>query len=235
MNGETVGTIGFTLLELLVVIGIIAVLAALGFPVFAKSIQSSQQGVCANNLRQIYLAVDLYGGDHNGRLPPAEDANYNFAYLYLKSYAPAVDLTRWGGNSSGKGIFCCPALRARVGTAQAGGANNYAFNRTIWFELNNYSTLGEVSRLGITRPAKTILMGDISWMVAGGHPFATIHSYLTPGKNEGLPPPEHPAHSYGAANIIFADGHVEYWKDTSILADGKYSDKGAEDLWNPQK
>ncbi len=48
-------------------------------------------------------------------------------------------------------------------------------------------------------------------------------------------PSPHPLHTNGAANILFADGHVEYWKDTSVLADAKYSDKGADDPGNPVK
>lgn len=234
-RNQTGETTGFTLVELLVVIAVVAILAALSLPALGKGIQASQQSACSSNLRQVYLAINMYGSDHNANLPPAENSSGNFAYKSLRDYVLSSDLTVWGGNKSGKGIFCCPALRQRVGLEKAGGANNYALNRTIWYELNNYSTMAEVSRLRITRPAKTILAGDISWMVSAGHPFATIHSYLTPGKNEGLPPPAHPVHTLGAANVLFADGHVEYWKDTSVLADAKYGDKGPEDLWNPIK
>ncbi len=229
---------GFTLLEMLAVTAVISLLAALAWPTFAKGIQSSHQSVCASNLRQIYQAINLYGTDHNGNLPPAENAIANYAFMYLKDYVAPADLTAWGGNRSGKGIYCCPALRQRVGKEKAGGSNNYGLNRTIWFELNPVwpgSTKAEVFRLGITRPAKTILAGDCCWMASGGHPFATIHSYLTPGKIEGQPLSPHPLHTNGAANVLFADGHVEYWKDTSVLADAKYSDKGADDLWNPIK
>ena len=57
---------GFTLGEILVVIGIIAVVAAISFPVFASSKNSAHEATCLNNLRQIYGAVSLYRSDHDG-------------------------------------------------------------------------------------------------------------------------------------------------------------------------
>jgi len=54
---------GFTLIELLVVIAIIAILAAILFPVFAKAREKARQASCASNLRQITMALRMYGQD----------------------------------------------------------------------------------------------------------------------------------------------------------------------------
>jgi prepilin-type N-terminal cleavage/methylation domain-containing protein len=62
----------FTLIELLAVIAIIAILAALLLPALSRAKGSAQRIVCANNLRQIRLALDLYSSDHDGRMPPRE-------------------------------------------------------------------------------------------------------------------------------------------------------------------
>ena len=51
---------GFTLIELLVVISIIAILAAILFPVFAQAREKARQTACRANLRQIGAAVQMY-------------------------------------------------------------------------------------------------------------------------------------------------------------------------------
>jgi prepilin-type N-terminal cleavage/methylation domain-containing protein/prepilin-type processing-associated H-X9-DG protein len=60
---------GFTLVELLVVIGIIAILSGILLPAMSKA-KSKAQGIqCLNNNRQLMLACTMYGSDHDERLP----------------------------------------------------------------------------------------------------------------------------------------------------------------------
>jgi prepilin-type N-terminal cleavage/methylation domain-containing protein len=60
---------GFTIIELLVVVGVIAILMSLLLPAL-KAAQGSARGtVCRNNLQQIGLASMLYADDNRGRLP----------------------------------------------------------------------------------------------------------------------------------------------------------------------
>jgi prepilin-type N-terminal cleavage/methylation domain-containing protein len=64
---------GFTLTELLVVIAVIAILAALLLPALAKSKSHAQTIACLNNLRQLSICWHLYAGDYNDLTVPNDN------------------------------------------------------------------------------------------------------------------------------------------------------------------
>lgn len=68
---------GFSLLEILIVVTIIAILVALLFPVFNKVKRSAKSVSCLSNLRQLGVATILYYEDHDGRLP-----HFNLPLVY---------------------------------------------------------------------------------------------------------------------------------------------------------
>jgi prepilin-type N-terminal cleavage/methylation domain-containing protein len=73
------GRDGFTLVELLVVIGIIAVLMAMLLPAVKRAREQAQLTACQNNLRQIGLAIQMYANDNRDRFPdPNATGNYTF-------------------------------------------------------------------------------------------------------------------------------------------------------------
>jgi general secretion pathway protein G len=64
---------GFTLVELLTVIAVIAVLAAILFPVFMTARGKAREITCASNLRQIGLSISMYTQDYDGFYPYGVD------------------------------------------------------------------------------------------------------------------------------------------------------------------
>ncbi|MDB5327694.1 MAG: hypothetical protein JWM57_3263 [Phycisphaerales bacterium] len=69
--------LGFTLVELLVVIGIIAVLIAILLPTIQKARQKGQQVVCMSNLTQIYGYMQMYCNNNKGFLFPVGPTDVN--------------------------------------------------------------------------------------------------------------------------------------------------------------
>src|SRR5690348_11726984 len=77
---------GFTLMELMVVIGIIAILAALLMPAISRAKAKANQISCINNNRQMIVATTLYAADHNDEIPPRGRPVTNAWPFRLKPY-----------------------------------------------------------------------------------------------------------------------------------------------------
>jgi prepilin-type N-terminal cleavage/methylation domain-containing protein len=125
---------GFTLIELLVVISIIAILAAILFPVFAQAREKARAAACLSNGKQIALAVSMYSQDHDEVLPLAVDLSTNA--WWESSVIPYI---RGGGIG---GILACPSAPSRA----------FAYSM-------NWSTSGR-SQAAMSNPADTILTAD---------------------------------------------------------------------------
>jgi prepilin-type N-terminal cleavage/methylation domain-containing protein len=73
---------GYTLVELLVVVGIIAILAAMIMPVLTQAKDTARMRVCADGMRQLGLAIARYVDDHDGLGLPQSPATFKNPWVF---------------------------------------------------------------------------------------------------------------------------------------------------------
>lgn len=175
------------MIEILVVVVILAVLAALLYPVGKRALDNSRLTTCLNNLRQLSLASISYAQEHDGYLPSALGVFWQrelAPYIGIQSTPSGVEL--YGSDPAQKTPFTCPFV----------GKNN---NPRRSYGINYVLQQGEAVDgyvtdpiLGIQMPSKTFLFAD-----------ALNTSFISVVGNMSF------RHPNDACGFAFADGHVE--------------------------
>ena len=191
---------GFTLIELLIVMAILALLAALLFPVFARARGKGYQTVCASNLKQIGLAAAQYSQDNEGLMFPALSHAYDDGTVVT-----------WGGCAVYKPSFrfdtACGRLGAYVKNASlwncpAEPSAEFTYGLNIAFVRAEIAQGPPVSVAQIGDPAETILVADHVAVPASDSALPP-YVYL-PSDKEPVVAGRH----FDRANVLWADDHI---------------------------
>ncbi len=221
----------FTLIELLVVITIIAILAAILFPVFGQAKESAKKGVCLSNTKQISLAFTMYVSDYDDMTPPLVYSNWDAQEGMNAAMFPLF--RQWSAplyKISGEGMLW-PYIKSLEVTGCPGGRDlpNYYASTSSGILYQNYHQIVGLLSIGYSQsldrqnlseweaPAGNILLTDSAqpdmwkpsanprWGLPEGVPFIiNTRSAATAGGTM-----VHGRHVGGAANVGWMDGHAK--------------------------
>ena len=197
----------FTLMELLVVLTIIGILAALLLPVLSKARGTAQRATCINNLHQINAALIMYADDHADSLRAAKN-DYHIYFTYrddINSY-----LAR-NGTSTNDATFDCPSDDFDCTKPLVEDffypvpASGHGFHHLKQTDYASYIFNGEAANVTNTRvtqkaftfvhqPSRLVLVSEFSGALGLSAHARTGSQQLANAKNV----------------VAFVDGHVSY-------------------------
>ena len=191
---------GFTLIELVVVISIILILAAMLLPVFERAVKAAEATSCLANVRNLALASQLYISDYDGRLPPAlldlpDSTQQNCWDVLLLPYVGS------------RQIYLCPVdENPTAGPAYTNSVtHSYGINLDVAM-VGGYPG-ASLRSTQIPRPCETILFFDLAqpysygWRASWGN----MSQYVAARHNQ-------------ASNFAFCAGNAKRIKPSETLS-----------------
>jgi prepilin-type N-terminal cleavage/methylation domain-containing protein/prepilin-type processing-associated H-X9-DG protein len=242
----------FTLVEMLVVISVIGILAALLFSVLSNAKAQAKRTIYLNNLRQVNLGMRMYCDDSNDTSPTTGHARFGTqawsGYRELMKTYVGVN----GQSSPNDKIFNCPAdtfyldfkkvhaylydtivVRSNLYKQPLFDYSSYGFNGGTdarSFILGNTPGIGGQKLSLIKNPSKTVLLAEA--------PAFYPYSWHQPSPTSGAEFVDDGVFIFNDAknNVGFVDGHVSYIKiywDTNAPNGAPSDVHGLAMLYNP--
>ena len=218
----------FTLVELLVVIMIISVLAAIMLPSMSAARQQGRQTYCLNNLRQMLMAAqaytqsydDYYPIAHYNRKTKSERVAYCWDFTTIKDMTTnktkVVPGLLWQGETIEK-VQQCPSFKGGSNT-QSDPYTGYNYN-TSYIGHGQGETIETPAKINQGRkPVECALFGDGQWS-SGANKFMRAPKIWAGDDDNSLKAAGTQGYRHnGKTNVVWCDGHTssqkEYYTDT---------------------
>jgi prepilin-type N-terminal cleavage/methylation domain-containing protein/prepilin-type processing-associated H-X9-DG protein len=222
----------FTLVELLVVVGIIAILIAMLLPALNKARQQAMRISCASNMRQLSMYFMLYAQNNGGRLPLCWDFaatpqvpsdNWGDSYGMAENLLPDKQYIGYKANvPPSRSLYKCPAETVANNTDYS--FYGYGYNNALYRYATDLRNLLLTSHRQPWRTALLLDRGPALGVAARPYrakPFANklltdteYASYaLAARRHGGSGDPANP----GGINVAYLDGHVAWLNSINDL------------------
>jgi len=218
--------LGFSLLELLVGVGILGTIASLLIPAAVSSRENSLRSTCMERMKNLSLGIQLYTQDHDGEFPRSSHSASTYRESgWTESVLPYMNISlpssTEGWQQTVNQYHRCPSDRRH-------GPYDFSYGLNVCFELDPEGDdyLGSPTQwrktIAIPKPSRTILLAELPETEGADHFMCHLWSNIR-GASNAVASGRHK----GRANYLFADGHIE------AMALSQTFISRTNNLWNP--